>query len=249
MKAYIISIGDEILIGQILNTNAAWMATELNACGVDVLHMLTVSDERNAIMEAVSEAIKMADLVLLTGGLGPTKDDITKKTLADLFGMELEYHQSTFENIVNVFKIFGRTPDERYKIQSMMPNGCDVLINKVGTASGMWFEKDASIVVSMPGVPKEMIYLMSEEVLPRLKERGSIPAIEHKTVVCYGKGETDLSDMLDTFESEMPSNIKLAYLPNTSNGYVRLRLSGRGPEKNVLMAQLEQEAQKMKFIL
>ena len=249
MKAYIISIGDEILIGQILNTNAAWMATELNACGVDVLHMLTVSDERNAIMEAVSEAIKMADLVLLTGGLGPTKDDITKKTLADLFGMELEYHHPTFENIVNVFKIFGRTPDERYKIQSMMPNGCDVLINKVGTASGMWFEKDASIVVSMPGVPKEMIYLMSEEVLPRLKERGSIPAIEHKTVVCYGKGETDLSDMLDTFESEMPSNIKLAYLPNTSNGYVRLRLSGRGPEKNVLMAQLEQEAQKMKFIL
>jgi nicotinamide-nucleotide amidase len=249
MKAYIISIGDEILIGQILNTNAAWMATELNACGVDVLHMLTVSDERNAIMEAVSEAIKMADLVLLTGGLGPTKDDITKKTLADLFGMELEYHQPTFENIVNVFKIFGRTPDERYKIQSMMPNRCDVLINKVGTASGMWFEKDASIVVSMPGVPKEMIYLMSEEVLPRLKERGSIPAIEHKTVVCYGKGETDLSDMLDTFESEMPSNIKLAYLPNTSNGYVRLRLSGRGPEKNVLMAQLEQEAQKMKFIL
>ena len=249
MKAYIISIGDEILIGQILNTNAAWMATELNACGVDVLHMLTVSDERNAIMEAVSEAIKMADLVLLTGGLGPTKDDITKKTLADLFGMELEYHHPTFENIVNVFKIFGRTPDERYKIQSMMPNRCDVLINKVGTASGMWFEKDASIVVSMPGVPKEMIYLMSEEVLPRLKERGSIPAIEHKTVVCYGKGETDLSDMLDTFESEMPSNIKLAYLPNTSNGYVRLRLSGRGPEKNVLMAQLEQEAQKMKFIL
>jgi nicotinamide-nucleotide amidase len=113
----------------------------------------------------------------------------------------------------------------------------------------MWFEKDASIVVSMPGVPKEMIYLMSEEVLPRLKERGSIPAIEHKTVVCYGKGETDLSDMLDTFESEMPSNIKLAYLPNTSNGYVRLRLSGRGPEKNVLMAQLDQEAQKMHFIL
>ena len=249
MKAYIISIGDEILIGQILNTNAAWMATELNACGVDVLHMLTVSDERNAIMEAVSESIKMAELVLLTGGLGPTKDDITKKTLADLFGMELEYHHPTFENIVNVFKIFGRTPDERYKIQSMMPNRCDVLINKVGTASGMWFEKDASIVVSMPGVPKEMIYLMSEEVLPRLKERGSIPAIEHKTVVCYGKGETDLSDMLDTFESEMPSNIKLAYLPNTSNGYVRLRLSGRGPEKNVLMAQLEQEAQKMKFIL
>ena len=249
MKAYIISIGDEILIGQILNTNAAWMATELNACGVDVLHMLTVSDERNAIMEAVTEAIKMADLVLLTGGLGPTKDDITKKTLADLFGMELEYHHPTFENIVNVFKIFGKTPDERYKIQSMMPNRCDVLINKVGTASGMWFEKDASIVVSMPGVPKEMIYLMSEEVLPRLKERGSIPAIEHKTVVCYGKGETDLSDMLDTFESEMPSNIKLAYLPNTSNGYVRLRLSGRGPEKNVLMAQLDQEAQKMHFIL
>lgn len=249
MKAYIINIGDEILIGQILNSNSAWMATELNVCGVDVIRMLTVSDEPDEIRISVLEAMENSELVLITGGLGPTKDDVTKKTLAELFETELEFHQPSFDNIVKLFQQFGREPDDRYKLQSRMPKDADVLINKIGTASGMWFERKGVVVVSMPGVPKEMIYLMTNEVLPRLQARKIIQEIVHKTCILYGRGETDLSDILEDFESSLPSHIKLAYLPNTGNGYVRLRLSGKANDREILEEELAFQSEKMQEIL
>ncbi len=243
MKTIIVNIGDEILIGQIVNTNAAWMATELNIYGIDVIKMMTVSDEKNAIIDSVKLAMIEADLVLITGGLGPTKDDITKKTLSDLFNDELAFHQESFDNIARLLEQFGRVPDDRYRTQALMPKNAKILINKIGTAPAMWFEKDNKIVVSMPGVPKEMMYLMSKEVLPLLQDRNIIQEIVHITYISYGKGETDLSDMLEDFEAALPSSIKLAYLPNTSSGYVRLRLSGRGSDRisleNALNAQAE----------
>jgi nicotinamide-nucleotide amidase len=242
MKTIIVNIGDEILIGQIVNTNAAWMATELNVYGIDVIKMMTVSDEKNAIIDTVKLAITEADLVLITGGLGPTKDDITKKTLSDLFNDELAFHQESFDNITRLLEQFGRVPDDRYRTQALMPKNAKILINKIGTAPAMWFEKDNKIVVSMPGVPKEMMYLMSKAVLPLLQDRNIIQEIVHITYISYGKGETDLSDMLEDFEAALPSSIKLAYLPNTSSGYVRLRLSGRGFDRILLENSLNAQA-------
>ena len=249
MKAIIINIGDEILIGQIVNTNAAWMAGELNVYGIDVLSMITVSDEKEAIVHAVESAICEADLVLMTGGLGPTKDDITKKTLCDFFGDELEFHQESFDNIARILLQFGREADDRYRIQAMMPKNAQILINKMGTASAMWFEKEGKIVVSMPGVPKEMMYLMSKKVLPVLQSRSIIQEIVHITYICYGKGETDLSEILEDFESSLPSHIKLAYLPNTGNGYIRLRLSGRGNDRKQLEDELKIKSEELKWQL
>jgi nicotinamide-nucleotide amidase len=249
MKTIIINIGDEILIGQIVNTNAAWMATELNIYGIDVMKMVTVSDEKSAIVDAVKSAMHEADLVLITGGLGPTKDDITKKTLCDLFNDELAFHQESFDNISRLLEQFGRVPDDRYRIQALMPKNAQILINRAGTASAMWFEKDDKIVVSMPGVPKEMMYLLSKKVLPLLQDRKIIQEIVHVTFICYGKGETDLSDMLEDFENGLPPNIKLAYLPNTSNGYIRLRLSGRGVDRILLERELQFQSDALKATL
>jgi len=250
MKVHILNIGDEILIGQIINSNAATMANYLNEYGLAVEEMKTVSDQRESIQNAVSQALEVADIVLITGGLGPTKDDITKTTLADLFGMGLEFHEPSFANIVRLFSEFGRQTDDRYKIQAAMPVGATVLINKVGTASGMWFEKGDKIVVSMPGVPREMQYLMQNEVLPRLKAKFQMPAIQHHTLQTMGKGETDLSDMLEGLETQqLPPHIKLAYLPDTILGKVRLRLTAKGQDAEQLKNELAVHIGTMKNIL
>lgn len=251
MKAYILSIGDEILIGQILNTNANWMATELTLAGIHVERIVTLPDEKEAILEEVEQACKAADLVLMTGGLGPTKDDITKKTLAEYFDMELVYHAPSFDNIASLFKRFGRDiPDDRYKVQAEMPLGAEVLINKMGTASGMWFEhENGCILCSMPGVPREMKYLVTEEIMPRLHHRKQLPSIVHRTILSFGRGETDLSTSLEDFEAQLPTNIKLAYLPNTSTGYVRLRLTAKGQEETELLAAVESQLAKMQAAL
>ncbi|MCP4440116.1 MAG: competence/damage-inducible protein A [Aureispira sp.] len=249
MNAHIISIGDEILIGQIVNTNAAWMAEELNQVGVHVDQIVTIADGHEAIKDAVAQAEKEADIILITGGLGPTKDDITKKALAEYFGLEMAYHEPSFNNIQTLFAQFGREPDDRYKIQAEMPVGADIMINKVGTASGMWFQKNGKVTVSMPGVPREMKYLMSKEVLPRLHEHFSTPTILHKTLLTTGKGETDLSGLLSELEDGLPENIKLAYLPNTLKGQVRLRLSARGEDEAVLQKQLDENAIKITKLL
>ena len=249
MKACLISIGDEILIGQITNTNTVWLAKELNLLGIRVTKMLSISDEKESIESALKDSIGNFELVLITGGLGPTKDDITKKTLADYFNLELEYHEPSFNNIVSVFQKFGKYPDDRYKIQAYMPKGADILINKTGTASGMWFDYNNSIIVSMPGVPKEMIYLMQHEVIPKLKEHKKLVSIEHRTISCFGIGETDLSEILDEFENNLPNHIKLAYLPNTSTGYIRLRLSGFENDKSKLKQEIDTQLNKLNQIL
>jgi nicotinamide-nucleotide amidase len=244
MIAQLISIGDEVLIGQIVNTNTVWMASLLNEHGIFVNQMTTIADAGEAIQKAVGEAIQSADIVLITGGLGPTKDDITKKVLADYFGMPLEFHQPSFDNIVELFTSFGRVADDRYRVQAQMPVGAQVLINKVGTASGMWFERDGKIVVSMPGVPREMQYLMQNEVVPRLKKIGNLPTILHRTIQTTGKGETDLSDLLEDLETkEMPNFIKLAYLPDTTMGRVRLRLTARGHDAKLMEKELDRLTQ------
>jgi nicotinamide-nucleotide amidase len=250
MKVHILNIGDEILIGQILNSNAAVMANYLNEYGLAVEEMKTISDSSTAIKDAVNQALQVADIVLITGGLGPTKDDITKTTLAELFGLKLEYHQPSFDNIVRLFAEFGRIADDRYKTQAFMPVGADILTNKVGTAAGMWFEKEGKIIVSMPGVPREMQYLMQNEVLPRIKSRFQMPAIQHVTLQTMGKGETDLSDMLENLETnQLPAHIKLAYLPDTILGKVRLRLTAKGKDAQILKDELFIHVQTMKSIL
>lgn len=252
MKAYIINIGDEILLGQILNTNAHWMAQELQAQGVDLQKILTISDERQAIIDSLDQAKGQADLVLITGGLGPTKDDITKFTLADYFGMSLAFHAPSFQNIEHLFEQFGRNrqPDDRYKVQAEMPVGAQILINKMGTASGMWFQEEGyPIVVSMPGVPKEMKYLMQEEVFPRLAQLPGRSNIVQQTWLCFGKGETDVSTALEDFEAQLPSSIKLAYLPNTKTGYLRLRLTAKGQEEAALVQAVKEEGAKLCEIL
>lgn len=251
MKAYILSIGDEILIGQILNTNANWMATELTLAGIHVERIITLPDDHQAILEEVEQACKAADLVLMTGGLGPTKDDITKKTLAEYFDMELVYHPPSFDNITSLFMRFGKDlPDNRYKVQAEMPLGAEVMINKMGTASGMWFEhENGCILCSMPGVPREMKYLVKEEIMPRLHDRKQLPSIVHRTILSFGRGETDLSTSLEDFEAQLPTNIKLAYLPNTSTGYVRLRLTAKGDDEMALLAAVESQLAKMQAVL
>jgi nicotinamide-nucleotide amidase len=249
MRACLISIGDEILIGQITNTNTVWLAKELNLLGIRVAKMLTISDEKEAIESVLKDCIGNYELILMTGGLGPTKDDITKKTLADFFNMEMEYHEPSFNNIVSIFQKFGKYPDDRYKVQAYMPTGADILINKAGTASGMWFDYNNSIIVSMPGVPKEMMYLMQREVFPKLKEDKKLVSIEHRTISCFGIGETDLSEILDDFETNLPEYIKLAYLPNTTTGYIRLRLSGFENDKRKLNQEIDNQLDKLKNIL
>ncbi|MFK7796188.1 MAG: competence/damage-inducible protein A [Aureispira sp.] len=239
MKATIINIGDEILIGQIVNTNASWMADQLNQSGIAVQQVVVIADTEEAIRTAVDNALGQTDLVLVTGGLGPTKDDVTKKTLADYFEMELAYHEPSFKNIQQLFAQFGRVADERYKVQAEMPTGATIIINKVGTASGMWFERDGQIVVSMPGVPREVHYLLQQEILPRLLRQYHFPTILHHTLHTTGKGETDLAEILQEFEESLPANIKLAYLPNSALGFVRLRLSAYGEDAMVLESQLE----------
>lgn len=239
MKATIINIGDEILIGQIVNTNASWMAEQLDQSGISVQQVVVIADTEEAIRGAVDKALAQTDLVLITGGLGPTKDDVTKKTLADYFGMELAYHEPSFKNIQQLFAQFGRVADERYRVQAEMPIGATILINKVGTASGMWFERNGQIVVSMPGVPREVHYLLQQEILPRLLRQYHFPTILHHTIHTTGKGETDLAEILEEFEDSLPPNIKLAYLPNSALGFVRLRLSAYGEDAIVLESQLE----------
>lgn len=232
MKAQIITIGDELLIGQVLDTNAAWMAKELNRLGIEVIKKTTISDEKAAILKTVSLSLAEADIVLVTGGLGPTKDDITKNTLAEYFDSDLIFHQASYDNLKDLFKKYKRLNVEDYRDQCFMPTKADILINKVGTAPGMWFKHDNKVLVSMPGVPYEMKFLMENHVLPKLTKEFSFPAIVHETLITFGIGETSLSTKIADFENQLPNSIKLAYLPYL--GGVRLRLSALGKQKHLI---------------
>lgn len=243
MKVEIITIGDEILIGQIVDTNSAWMAQKLNAIGANVSRIVTITDTLDDIKSALADAEKRADVVLITGGLGPTKDDVTKIALAEHYNCGFTLHEPIVEHIKKLFATFGKEITELNRQQANLPSACEPLQNDNGTAPGMWFDSDDTIVVSMPGVPYEMKGIMSEHVLPRLKKQFNLPPIVHRTVLTTGMGESWLSERIEDWESELPENVKLAYLP--SPGRVRLRLSASGDEKDRLRKQIDDQVDKL----
>jgi len=247
MKAEIITIGDEILIGQIVDTNSAWIAEQFNLHGVEIHQITSVHDDKEHIKNAIQEAEKNVDLVLLTGGLGPTKDDITKNVLAEYFNTKLVLHEPTLEHIRERFKRRNIDLNKLNREQALVPETCTVLPNKAGTAPGLWFDKNDTIVVSIPGVPFEMQYLVENEILPRLKKNGKTKAIYHRTVQTQGLPESMLAEKIEQWESALPQNIKLAYLPNPMS--VRLRLSAMGSDVNQLKEQVEQEIESLKKII
>jgi nicotinamide-nucleotide amidase len=240
MLAEIITIGDEILIGQIVDTNSAWMAKQLNLIGVKVKQISSVSDDETHIMEALRQAEKRADIILITGGLGPTKDDITKLTLARYFNMSLRRDEETLKQVEAIFARAKRPMIDLNIRQADVPDGCEVIQNKNGTAPCMWFNEHEKIFVSMPGVPYEMMYLMDEEILPRLKAAFKLPFIVHKTILTSNIGESFLAQQIAGVEDTLPAHIKLAYLPRL--GQVRLRLSASGPDEQILKAEVESYA-------
>ena len=223
MKASILTIGDEILIGQIVDTNSASIARHLNNAGIVGWERTSVGDQREQITEAVKRAMNQSDVVILTGGLGPTKDDITKKTLAGMFGCELVPDQRVADHVKRMLEGRGIEFNELNRGQAMVPACCTVLFNAHGTAPGMWFERDGKVVVSLPGVPYEMEHLMQDEVMPRLKAHFELRQIVHRTMITAGLPESMLAAKLEAWENALPSYLKLAYLPNP--GAVRLRLS------------------------
>ena len=225
MNVHLLTIGDEILIGQIIDTNSAWMSRQLNLRGFRVTGKSSVSDTREAIVDGLEQAARFADVVIMTGGLGPTKDDITKKTLADHFGSGMSFHQETYDRMAAYFAKIGRKLPEAAVIQATLPDMALILTNKVGSAPGMWFERAGKVFVSLSGVPFEMEYLMTAEVLPRLSERFPGRPIAHRTLRTAGEGESNIAKRIEVFEDSLPENVKLAYLP--SLGQVRLRLTGR----------------------
>ncbi len=248
MKAELLTIGNEILIGQITNTNAVWMAQQLNIIGVNVVHMSSVADDRAAILKAFEDAGKRADIVLITGGLGPTKDDITKKTFCDFFDSELILDENVLADVTVFFTKRNKELTEINRKQAEVPKGCIVIRNKNGTAPGMWMEKNGVIYVSMPGVPFEMQAMITDNVIPELKKRFELPFIYHKTILTQGIGESALADLISDWEDALASKeISLAYLP--SPGMVRLRLSASGKNEGELTKMIEAEAEKVKSLI
>jgi nicotinamide-nucleotide amidase len=243
MLAEIITIGDEILIGQIVDTNSAWMARQLNLIGIKVKQVTSVSDDEAHILEALKLAEERAQIILITGGLGPTKDDITKLTMAKYFNMGFRRDEETLKHVTAIFERLKRPMIEPNIRQADVPDGCTVIQNKNGTAPCMWFDQNGKIFVSMPGVPYEMMYLMDEEILPKLKSAFQLPAIVHKTILTAGIGESFLAQQIATVEDGLPKHIKLAYLPRL--GQVRLRLSGTGTDGSVLRSEVESCAQEI----
>ena len=234
MKAEIITIGDEILIGQIIDTNSAYIAQELNKIGVSVYQITSVQDDKIHILEAFQAAEKNVDIVVITGGLGPTKDDITKTTLAQYFEDTLVYDEAVLENIKYLWKSFVKQPLLQVNIdQSLVLSKAIALMNKSGSAPGMWLEKNNTVFISLPGVPYEMKGLMNDEVLPRISQKFKRPFILHKTLLTYGIGESIIAERIKDWESALPEPIKLAYLPNL--GRVRLRLSSKGFDKEAII--------------
>ena len=243
----IITIGDEILIGQIVDTNSAWMAVELNKAGFQLAQITSVHDEADHIKKALDEALLRADVVLMTGGLGPTKDDITKQTLCEYFGTKLVLNPDVLENIQQIYHTRQSVMNELTKSQAMVPEKCTVIQNRAGSAPITWFEKEGKVIVSMPGVPLEMKKVMSEEIIPRLQKHFKTPAIIHKTVQVYGIPESQLALRLTEWENSLPEYLHLAYLPNF--GIVKLRISGAGQDKYKLEEAINQQVETLKSIL
>ena len=241
MKVALLTVGDEILIGQIVNTNAAWMATELNRIGADVIEMRTVGDTTAAICGGLADSLLQADVVLMTGGLGPTHDDITKDAVAQFFGLEMEYHEEIFDRIRQMLERRGRVISDLNKVQALVPKGFEIVNNPVGTAPGLWYETlfkgRKRVICLMPGVPYEMKAIMQRTVLPRLKADVTT-VIAHKTLLTAGIGESNLAEMIGDVRLFLGEGATLAFLPNPQTG-VRLRLSVRGTDAGVVATELD----------
>lgn len=248
MLAEIITIGDEILIGQIVDTNSAYISKELNKIGIQVYQITSIQDDREHILKTLEDAKNRADLVLVTGGLGPTKDDITKATFCEFLNDELVEDAATLQNIKEIFSAFiKREPLPANLRQAMVPSTAEILINKHGTAPGMWMEKDDTVFVSMPGVPYEMKYLLQNEVFPRVIKKYNRPHIYHKTLLTYGMGESEIAERIEKWEDELPKELKLAYLP--SLGRVRLRLSTKGVNEKTIKQNVDEKMDELFKIL
>lgn len=244
----IITIGDEILIGQIVDTNSAFIAQQLNLNGMSVKQISSVSDDREHIIKALDEAKGRADIIMITGGLGPTKDDITKKTLCEYFKTTMRFDEGVYQDVVNIFATFGKEVTPLNRLQAEVPAICQVIHNHHGTAPGMWFDVDGKVFVSMPGVPYEMMALMKEQVITKLKKRFNFPFIYHKTILTQGIGESTLSELISDWENSLADlNIKLAYLP--SPGMVRLRLTTKGEVEKVLIENVEKKIEEVKPVI
>ncbi len=247
MKAAIITIGDELLIGQTVDTNSAWMGAELSRSGFDIFRITSIHDKKNDIFYALDEAAKEADVVLITGGLGPTSDDITKQTLAEYFDTRLVINTVVLATIEKMMRVRNFTMNENNRRQAEIPESCKVLENGAGTAPGMWFEKDGTIFISMPGVPNEMKYIMNTHVLPELNKRFTSQTIIHRNIMTYGTFEARLAEILTDFEARLPDNVRLAYLP--SSGVIKLRLTGIGSDPDVLSSVIDKQVSSLYNII
>src|SRR3970282_500595 len=239
MKAAIVTIGDEILIGQIVDTNSAFIAKSLDRIGVEIHEMVSISDDKKHILDAFLKFQNKVDLVLITGGLGPTKDDITKKTFCDYFEDELIVNEDVLAHVTKLIEgFYKRTITQINKDQALVPSKCTVLHNQVGTAPGMWMKKENTVFISLPGVPFEMKYLVENEIIHQGVRESKRPYILHKTIMTYGQGESMVAERIEEWENSLPEFIKLAYLP--APGRVRLRLSARGTDKEFLEKSIEE---------
>ena len=247
MNAEIITIGDEILIGQITDTNSQWIAQELNKIGVAVFQITSIQDKKSHILKALSEAEFNANIIILTGGLGPTKDDVTKHTIAQYFNSDLVLNEEIELHIKTMFAKIGYQFTELNRQQAVLPIKGTILKNHLGTASGMWFEKHGKVFISLPGVPNEMKGLMKKKVLPKLQKSFDLPFIIHRTLVTYGLGESKVAERIEQWENSLPHFIKLAYLPNY--GKLRLRLSAKGDNKKLLEKELDKQISELAKLL
>nr|WP_315183056.1 CinA family nicotinamide mononucleotide deamidase-related protein [uncultured Flavobacterium sp.] len=248
MKATIITIGDEILIGQIVDTNSGFIAKSLDRIGVEIHEMISISDNKQHILDTFLKLQNTVDLVVITGGLGPTKDDITKKTFCDYFEDELVVNQDVLTHVTQLIEgFYKRTITQINKDQALVPSKCTVLHNQVGTAPGMWMKKENTVFISLPGVPFEMKYLVENEIIPKVVKEYKRPYILHKTILTYGQGESMVAERIEEWENNLPEFIKLAYLP--APGRVRLRLSARGTDKEKLEAAIEANVNSLDVII
>jgi nicotinamide-nucleotide amidase len=243
INAEIITIGDEILIGQIVDTNSAWIAQKLNDIGINIAQITSISDNKANILNTLDAATSRADLIIVTGGLGPTKDDITKHTVSEYFKSPLVRNQEVLDHIIHLLEPRGIKINELNIKQADVPDKSTVLHNALGTAPGLWLEKDDKIFVFMPGVPFEMKYIVSEQLIPRLKEQFQTQAIVHKTLMLQGIAESMLAQHIEEWENQLPATIKLAYLP--SPGLIRLRLTAKGDKEEILKNNISEQIQKL----
>jgi nicotinamide-nucleotide amidase len=247
IKAEVVTIGDEILYGQIVDTNTQWISSELDKIGVKTNRKISIGDDESEILNMLSESLERVEIVIITGGLGPTKDDITKKTIAKFFNDHLVINTHAEAFVKDFFEKRGREFTEINRQQAALPSKCVYLPNITGTAPGMWFEDNNKILVSLPGVPHEMKYLMEAEVIPKLKSYFNTPVIVHKVIRTIGIGESFLAEKIANWEDSLPNHIKLAYLPNF--GQVKLRLTGIGEKQELITADIEIEIKKLKVLI